>query len=316
MIDVGPLQYDNVCTPIDSTPHVFNDHMGGFSTNNQNQLLDLLNRHQLDTALDVYSEYIFDSTIKEKYNKLNLKFSLPTHVKFGNLDAFYEYTQHPPVNITNFICSFNGSGHVGRKLLVSIIKKFGWYNIDYISKNFSFTGPALDGHIRDFVGDDEIFYRKFFTLDDPEFCASINNFKYTRYNHLHNIGILSTKIAKSFLNIVSETMSTSNYPFYGEKFLYSVVNRGLFLANGQPGWHKNLEKYYGFKLYTKIFDYRFDSILNPVERLLELITMISKFSMLSTADWSDLYLLEQETIEYNYDHYFSGNYLIKLKQTT
>jgi hypothetical protein len=31
-------------------------------------------------------------------------------------------------------------------------------------------------------------------------------------------------------------------------------------------------------------------------------------------EWQDLCLLEQETIEYNYDHYFSGNYLIRLKE--
>ena len=61
--------------------------------------------------------------------------------------------------------------------------------------------------------------------------------------------------------------------------------------------------------YNKLFDYRFDTIQNPVERLIELITMILKFSVLSASDWNDLYLIEQDTIEYNYDHYFSGKYL-------
>jgi hypothetical protein len=41
--------------------------------------------------------------------------------------------------------------------------------------------------------------------------------------------------------------------------------------------------------------------------------MISKFSVLSKDDWHDLYLLQQDEIEYNYDHYFSGNYLTHLK---
>ena len=61
-----------------------------------------------------------------------------------------------------------------------------------------------------------------------------------------------------------------------------------------------------------MFDYRFDAIQNPVERLVELMTMISKFSVLSSDDWKDLYLLEQDTIEYNYDHYFSKDYLVAL----
>jgi hypothetical protein len=63
-----------------------------------------------------------------------------------------------------------------------------------------------------------------------------------------------------------------------------------------------------------LFDYRFDAIQNPVERLVELMTMISKFSVLSSDDWKDLYLLEQDTIEYNYDHYFSKDYLVALKK--
>jgi hypothetical protein len=109
-------------------------------------------------------------------------------------------------------------------------------------------------------------------------------------------------------------MATSYYPFVTEKFLYSVVTRGLFLTYAQPGWHDYVEKYYGFKRYIKLFDYRFDAIQNPVERLVELMTMISKFSVLSSDDWKDLYLLEQDTIEYNYDHYFSKDYLVALKK--
>jgi hypothetical protein len=42
--------------------------------------------------------------------------------------------------------------------------------------------------------------------------------------------------------------------------------------------------------------------------------MIYKFILLSNDEWYDLYLMEQETIEYNYDHYFSGRFLQQLKQ--
>jgi hypothetical protein len=93
-----------------------------------------------------------------------------------------------------------------------------------------------------------------------------------------------------------------------------VVTRGLFLAYAQPGWHDQVEKHYGFKRYTKLFDYHFDSIQNPVERLVELMTMISKFSVLSKSDWHDLHLIEQDTIEYNHYHYSSGNYLKMLEK--
>lgn len=44
------------------------------------------------------------------------------------------------------------------------------------------------------------------------------------------------------------------------------------------------------------------------------MTMILKFSVLLVDDWHDLYLLQQNEIEYNYDHYFGGDYLKCLKQ--
>ena len=65
---------------------------------------------------------------------------------------------------------------------------------------------------------------------------------------------------------------------------------------------------------SQISDYRFDSIQNPVERLIELMTMIGKFQLLSYDELHNIRLLELDTINYNYDHYFSGDYLKQLKQ--
>jgi hypothetical protein len=148
---------------------------------------------------------------------------------------------------------------------------------------------------------------------NEDFAQAINSFGHVQYRHDKNIYNLENRLTESFLHIVSETMPTSYYPYVTEKLLYSVVTRGLFLAYAQPRWHDHVEKYYGFKRYTKLFDYRFDTIQNPVERLVELLTMVSKFGKLSIADWHDLYLLEIDTIEYNYNHYFSGDVIKTLR---
>jgi hypothetical protein len=180
---------------------------------------------------------------------------------------------------------------------------------------------ALDGHIIDYCQDRNRFYRKFFISDDSDtdvFYKTIYSFGHrfipNQFDHATNIYTLENKLTTSFLKIVGETFATSYYPFVTEKFLYSIITRGLFLSYAQPGWHQHIEKYYGFKLYTKLFDYRFDSINNPVERLVELMTMISKFSKLSNDELYDIYLMEFDAIEYNYDHYFSGRYLEHLKE--
>jgi hypothetical protein len=96
--------------------------------------------------------------------------------------------------------------------------------------------------------------------------------------------------------------------------MFSVATRGLFLAYAQPGWHQHVEQYFGFKRYTRLFDYQFDEVKNPVTRLIDLLSMISKFEHLSTDDWYDLYQLESDTIEYNYEHFRSGNWIKHLAQ--
>jgi len=280
------------------------DYMNGFYDSSKNYILDHI-QSKSHNKINITSAYKFDSAIKNQYPNLNFNFKLHTPL----WSAFENYKMHPVIDYKNFICSFNGSAHVGRKLLVAILEKFKYFDSNYCSKNFSYSMDSLDGNIEDLVEDKIRFYRKFFITNNNDFFEKIHSFGYIPNDHKNNIYNLELKLTESFLHIVSETMSTSYYPFVTEKFLYSTVTRGLFLAYGQPGWHAHVEKYYGFKRYLNIFDYKFDTIQNPVERLVELVTMISKFSHLTPMDWHDLYLLEQDTIEYNYDHYFSKQYL-------
>jgi len=292
--------------------------MGGHQHDMTNAVLDHLNNvaDNQSKKLSIIYHSILEHAVTSQYANLKINFDADFQNR-SNLNRFINYNTHPTVDFKNFVCSFNGGPHVSRILLVAILEKFKYFNPDYCSKNFVFLAEKLDGHIRDYVGDQDNFYRKFFIANNSaEFFNSIYSFGHVRFNHAKNIYNLENKLVESFLHIVSETMATSYVPFVTEKFLYSVVTRGLFLSYAQPGWHAHVEKYYGFKRYTKLFDYQFDTIQNPVERLVELMSMISKFSILTIDDWKDLYLLEQETIEYNYDHYFSGSYLTKLKQAT
>jgi hypothetical protein len=313
MLHINAKKYKTFSIDDQITEVHLNDHLGGFDLNFRSTVLDRLSELVPDRPLTVTSEYIVNQQIKNNYSNFNFALCVDNHNRL--IDRFREYNIHPDLKFKNFVCSFNGSPHVSRKLLVSIIKKLDWFNSEYCSKNFQFDSAIIDGHLGDFLlPDQHRFYNKFFMSSDSDnFFNTINSFGHVQYNHKQNIYNLEDKLTKSFLHIVSETMATSYYPFVTEKFLYSIVTRGLFLAYAQPGWHDYVEKYYGFKTYTKLFDYRFDTIQNPVERLVELMCMISKFSKLSVQDWHDLYLMEQDTIEYNYDHYFSNRYIEHLK---
>ena len=192
-----------------------------------------------------------------------------------------------------------------------MIHRFGWYDPYYVTKNFQFTVEELDGHISDYADPEQHrFYRPFFIGENSaEFFDTYNTVRYEKIGHLHNLLALEYRLTTSFVHLISETLATSYWPFVTEKVLYSIVTRGLFLANAQPGWHQHLEHHFGFRNYTKIFDYSFDSIENPLARMLALMCMLSKFANLSESDRRDLYEMEIDTIEFNYNHYFSKDYV-------
>lgn len=291
------------------------DHGWNFSDSGTSFVLDRVQ----DRPLTVWSQYIVDEQIKSNYPNHKFKLdidlphsttSLPTKVLKVGHNLFAEKN-----NIKNFMCCFNGSNNITRHLALGIIYKQGWFNSEYCSKNFIFNNDSIDGKIQDYCGESARFYRKFFCNDGEDanrFYSTIVNFDYRPIKHTHNIAQLFKKIDQSFVQIVTETCGHFGYPFVTEKFVYPVVAKTFWVNYAQPGWHAYLTKYYGFKQYS-IFDYSFDQIINPVFRILELISMLSKFRSLSVLDWHDLYLMEQDTIDYNYEWYFSGNYLRQLK---
>lgn len=296
------------------------DHLGGFDQDLRNRLFDLLDNYarQNDIIFTINVDHFYPKKVHDCYNNLCIKFDYKVFREYQAIlhSQISDYRVHPDINYKNFVCTFNGSPHVSRKLLVAILNKFDLFDPKYSTKNFSFSIDNIDGHISEYSDSRRnSYYRKFFVDDESEnFFQKIYTIDYNRFNHGKNLRSLENQITTSFLHIVSETMATSYQPFVTEKFFYSIVSRGLFLAYGQPGWHDYVEQYFGFQKYSNIFDYRFDTIQNPIERLIELVSMILKFSKFSPYDWHDLRLLENDSIEFNYDHYFSGDYIKTVKK--
>jgi hypothetical protein len=304
------LDYQNVISgrlDINQAVVALMDHLNGFEHDLGNDLLQYLNDQKHTSQF--LTSYLVTPRLRQRYPNLDLRYSVEFQDFFSFKD-FVGYRMHPELDYQNFVCTFCGNGHVNKKLLLAALHRMGWYDPRYISKNFQFDLDVLDGHIQDFVPDQARLYRKFFIGDNSQdFFHTRNSFDYGPNGYISNLHMLEHKLTQSFVHVVGETMGTSYYPWITEKFLYSVVTRGLFVACAQPGWHRSLETNYGFRKYDRIFDYRFDDIDNPVLRIVEMISMLSKFSTLSPADWHDLYLMELDTIEHNYHNYFSKDYL-------
>ena len=139
------------------TSYRLEDHLGGFSRDMSNLIISSLPTQQVD----VKTEYMFSDEIKQIYPHINFSFDYTT--KKHILGKFLEYNMHPELNYKNFICSFNGTPHVSRKLLVAILEKFKWFNSTYCSKNFLYSADLIDGHLSDYISAEQhLIYNKFF----------------------------------------------------------------------------------------------------------------------------------------------------------
>lgn len=283
------------------------DNLGGFDQHYSNAIFDKLKQYNQKYSI-IYHQ-VLPSTVKSRYNNFQFIYD-PEFQDQVVLKYLLPFEDSEKQTFENFVCSFNGNGHVSRQLLVAALHVRDWANPATVSKNFTSTPQAIDGHVQQYTGSRDRFYLKqFVNATSNEYLAIVNDLNNReRYNHLPNCRRLSPLIKSSFVHIVSEAMGTSYVPFVTEKFLYSVVNRSIFIGYAQPRWHSWLTDVYGFKLYDKLFDYSFDTIENPVLRLVELLCMLSKFEHLSTFDKHDLYLMVEPQREFNYDHYKSGDY--------
>jgi hypothetical protein len=295
-----------------NTPCMIPDHMNGFNKNLRTRLLDELHEYTDDyRPTDI--EYILTDEIKQKYPRLDLRFSLTLWTNENRPHLIVPQTRIKR-DFQNFVCSFNHSLHNSRKLILGALYSYGFFNPEYCSKHYSFSSGDIEKLLLEYCGDS--YYKSFLAMDDPREKFYNMTFPKGEVSHDHgkNFKMLAPLINNSFVHLVSETMATGYYPFVTEKLFYSVAAKGLFLAYAQPGWHDHVEKYFGFKKYNKIFDYHFDSIQNPVSRLIALFDMMIKFSKLRKDQWEDLYELEFETILYNYEHFASGSYLTHVKE--
>lgn len=293
---------------IDKNAYIVCDHMHGFTKDYTNHYLD-----KLVEPCKVYSLFVMPHVVKINYPHIEfINAGIGSYVRLThNLDNLQD---HDTNKCTTFLSCFNNNDHVGRQFLCSHLYKQGWWNIETCTKNFTYSFETLDGNLgkwsknerldRKFIvdtSDNAInFYKTLyqFGTGDPNGSTPTANYTY-----------LKSGMEKAFLHLVSETIPTSYVPVLTEKCITPMLSKTMWIAYGPLGYHKMLVDIYGFKLYNSIFDYTFDTLANPVERLLSLTKMLSVFSQLNKDDWFDLYHMEKETAEFNKDHFLSRAYL-------
>ena len=297
-------------------PLLVEDHWGGVDQDFTNPILDRVAGFARSTGQKgmVIVDSPWQTRLAEAYPDLDFRYR---HVR-EIWDSFYDYNQHPDHDYQNFVCSLNGWPTVERRLLMGALHRMGWFDRAYSTKNFAFEWDQIWGDVNRYCDhDDAVVYSKFFqgnnSFNHEVFGVDYNTVMPADSPHandiIRNLHALDRRLTQSFVQVSAETTGMKYHPFYTEKFLFSIVTRGLFVFFAQPGWHQGLVDFYGFRLYDKVFDYDFDQEINPIKRMTKLICMLSRFSRLNRDDWRDLYLMQQTEIEYNYDRYFSRDWL-------
>lgn len=298
-----------------SNPVVISDHLNGFDEHGYNLVLDTLNKEaerRGEQCEVVYHQWL-PEWIQDRYSYLDLIFdaNFQRSMNFVFFEKQDTVVKNKP---ENFIFTALGSPHDGRKLLFGTLLLRGWFDFNYSRKNMACTLDEIDNlvvhHSKNSQRSEQVNHRLFVPDCYSDLLCEAQHglvdHSVPTFDRLWNI---EDQITKSFVHIVSETMSTSSVPFITEKFLYSVYSEGLFLANAQPLWHHTLEKIYGFKLYRNVFDYDFDNVTNPLDRITKMCGMLSKYQHLTSDQWQELIDSERDTIEFNKQHLISKDYL-------
>lgn len=248
------------------------DHLDGFDCRLNNWFLSDVAEHG---PRRVYTQYMFSDRVKKLYPNLDLRYSLPLVLNSYPMVSIINSVQ--PVNKTfdHFVCCFNWSSHVGRVWLVNKLRELGWFDNNSCTQNWGTRNTFLEKN---------------------------------KLDQVKNFVNLSPIIQKSFLHIISETKPESYYPFPTEKFYDPILNKTLWIAYAPPGYHRMIESF-GFNLH-KSFDYSFDSIEDPIERLDALIEQIKPLQ--NKQRWNQIYRSESDVISYNYKHMVSLRYVKRI----
>ncbi len=253
------------------------DHLGGFDADYRNPVFDKLTG-------TVYTEYLVDERVANNYPNLQIKFDAELMINNNTLIRCATLAQHPPPKqAKHFLCSFNRNFHKSRHWLVERLLYEDWFDVNYCSCGFA----------------DDIKIG----FDEPNNWTSVNT------DVCRNYRALNPLIQDCFVQIVSETAGESYVPFPTEKCLFPIANKTLWVAYAQPGWYDWVEKHMGFQKFD-CFDYSFDSILDPHQRLDALIAMLKPFQ---SADWDSIYKQQQHTLDYNFKLLTSQTFIKNLK---
>ena len=318
---IRPLHWEQFEIPDDVDTVYHSDVVGHITQDGTNHYLQQL--QEIGRPLRLYSHYVFNDTVRQRYPNIDFRIDLHSPYRSMKYNENLLRSQNIPTHKSweTFAMTLVGSDRECRQFLTAAMHKWGWFDPATSTKNFRYTAQGLDGNIMRFTQDlpeqDRVLRKFIMTDNDPaaeEFYQTIFTDQYRDPgDHCELIKSASLRINRAFMQLVAEVQTLSYHPVVGEKSMFPIVCKAIWASYASWQFHHHLESVWGFRLFRKLFDYNFDLEPHPVKRLLALMSMVSRYSHLTAHEWHDLYLLEQDTIEHNYDWYYSRDWLRQLE---
>ena len=110
---------------------------------------------------------------------------------------------------------------------------------------------------------------------------------------------------KAFLYVISCTVF--NYPsvFNSEKNFKPIVNLRPFVLVSSPGGLASMRNM-GFKTFGNFWSEEYDGIIDPVERMTEIVKIIDQVSQKSITELKDMLIDMQDILTHNYNFYYNS----------
>lgn len=110
--------------------------------------------------------------------------------------------------------------------------------------------------------------------------------------------ILPREFNECLINLITESTVDNYLIDVSEKTINAIISGMPFLIIGCPKIHKKLEEL-GFKLFTEIFDYEFDSFINLDERIESVINQLSSIKEKYHKRYAQIYKAIEPKILHN-----------------
>jgi hypothetical protein len=126
MLNIHPYSVNDIDFATLPDSFIIGDHCGGFTKDLTNPIFDALDAYakSKNKFFTLYVDQQYCDTIINHYPHLNFKFSVDLFNRFSHWPNVATYNLTSDINYKNLVCSFNGSDHISRQLLVSILHKF------------------------------------------------------------------------------------------------------------------------------------------------------------------------------------------------